>query len=148
MAKRKSMPRSREAIQFRTGEPLLYGSNLGLPRPQERVPRSLPQPLSRSRKPRLLRSFSAKPLLRLQVRRQALSMPPRSRRSGGKSKVMSRFYNPMHVLRMANPKRVTFCLKRRIRREVLFAFRNAGYRGSGPGRRGSYRRNGNSLYGC
>lgn len=44
------------------------------------------------------------------------------------------------------PHRVKVCLRRKQRREVLFAFRRAGYSGSAPKR--SYRRTANSFYGC
>lgn len=44
------------------------------------------------------------------------------------------------------PSRVKFCVQRKRRREVLFAFGRAGFRGSAPKR--SYRRTVNSNYGC
>lgn len=44
------------------------------------------------------------------------------------------------------PSRVRFCLQRKARREALFAFGRAGFRGSAPKR--SYRRTVNSNYGC
>lgn len=44
------------------------------------------------------------------------------------------------------PHRVGFCVRRKQRREVLFALGRAGYGGSAPKRH--YRRNMNSNYGC
>lgn len=152
--------------QFRTGEPLSYGSNLGLPRPQERVPRSIERPLSPSRKSgltllqrSLLGRFSpAKPPLSfLRGRPAQYSASRTTRASVPTTRLWSRAYNPMHVLRVANPKRVLFCVKRKIRREVLFAIGKSGRPGRAPGRlksgkgggfRRTYTRNGNSLYGC
>lgn len=50
------------------------------------------------------------------------------------------------------PSRVRFCVQRKQRREVLFAYRKAGYSGSGRGRwngfRRSYRRFASSGYAC
>lgn len=43
------------------------------------------------------------------------------------------------------PSRVGFCMRRKARREVLFALKRAGFRGSASG---SYRRNMFSRYGC
>lgn len=146
---------SREAIKFRTGEPLSYGSNWKLPRPQERVPRSV---LSRSlipdAKSRIARLSPAKRTLVLQGRPKALvRSSPVSRKVQGRFVFRSPFFLQQQQLQavgrmVRNPKRVLFCVKRKIRREVLFAFRKAGRSGSGPGRRGKYRRNGNSLHGC
>lgn len=44
------------------------------------------------------------------------------------------------------PYRARVCVRRKQRREVLFAFRRAGYAGSAPKRR--YRRTSYSKYGC
>lgn len=51
-----------------------------------------------------------------------------------------------NVLRMANPLRVLFCVRRKMRREVLFALRRAGY--SGSARKRHYHRSQESKYGC
>lgn len=44
------------------------------------------------------------------------------------------------------PARVRFCVQRKQRREVLFALKRAGFRGSAPKKR--YRRNASSNYRC
>lgn len=44
------------------------------------------------------------------------------------------------------PSRVLFCVKRKRRRETLFALKKVGFRGSSPKKH--YRRNANSNYGC
>lgn len=160
--KRKRYKR-REAIQFRTGAPLLYGANRMLPRTQERVPRSIvTRPLMAARRvampsygmARFVRRFPAKPVLPLHLRRKPLVGATLSSR-----KVMRRFsfqspfayqYAQLRAVgaMVRNPEKVGMCLKRKLRREVLFAFKLAGYPGSGPGRRKSYRRNADSLHGC
>lgn len=60
--------------------------------------------------------------------------------------------DPAKGLRFVSPRRVLVCVKRKIRREVLFAFAQAGFSGSGRGRwrglRRSYRRTAESRYGC
>lgn len=48
-------------------------------------------------------------------------------------------------LLMRAPSRVKFCVDRKARREVLFAFKRAGYRGSAPR---SYKRTEDSQYSC
>lgn len=150
---------SREAIQFRTGEPLSYGSRFTGPGRRNRVPRSVQSSLMSGRRPgitlsvRLLNRPPAKRVLQLQVPRQrVVRATPRSSKVGA-FRFRSPFalqYRKMVALgqMVRRPERVLFCLKRKVRREVLFAFRRAGYRGSGPGRRRTYRRNGNSLHGC
>lgn len=55
---------------------------------------------------------------------------------------------PLRKLKMLAPKRVLFCIRRKVRREVLFALRRAGFRGSGPGKGGRYRRTQDSQYRC
>lgn len=55
---------------------------------------------------------------------------------------------PLKSFFMLRPRRVAFCVRRFIRKEVLFAIRKAGFRGSGPGRDGRYRRTGDSAYRC
>lgn len=44
------------------------------------------------------------------------------------------------------PMRVKFCVQRKVRRQVLFAFRRAGY--SGSARKAHWNRSANSNYGC
>lgn len=173
-------------VHLRTGEPLSYGSNLKLPRPQERVPRSIPRPLMTARKAGMtraqilatagmnrmsavaeqLRLENADRLRRLKLRQGMAKhdlavyrriVAERSvskwRRRPAPFRFKSPFYRQYQQIKFAgkvvrNPKKVAFCVARKVRREVLFAFRRAGYRGSGPGRRRTYRRNGNSLHGC
>lgn len=85
---------------------------------------------------------------RLRRRPQAYSPTP-----SAKQTPRTRFRTLSAGLRMGTPSRVWFCLKRKIRREVLFALERAGYRGSGPGRRRpnddrKYHRTVESSYGC
>lgn len=147
--------KGREAIQFRPGEPLKYGSTWKVPRAQERVPRSLQRSLmSRSKLARLSLVSPAKQVLQVHVpRKRVLRTTPRTGKVVSAFRFRSPFFSQYRQMvglgRMVrNPKRVLFCVKRKIRREVLFAFRRAGFRGSGPGRRRTYRRNGNSSHGC
>lgn len=58
---------------------------------------------------------------------------------------VARYPQWKYVLNRA-PSRVQFCFERRQRREVLFALKRAGFRGSAPKK--SYRRTANSNYGC
>lgn len=53
----------------------------------------------------------------------------------------------LKVLSLRVPSRVRFCIRRKERRSILFAYRKVGYRGSSPGRRG-YRRVQDSQYSC
>lgn len=65
------------------------------------------------------------------------SAPPRpSRRAFGFQSLLS----------IATPSRVAFCVRRTIRRQVLFALGRAGYSGSAPKRH--YRRTQNSQWRC
>lgn len=54
-------------------------------------------------------------------------------------------WRAFNALRVAVPQRVRFCIQRKSRREVLFAFRVAGRRGSAPG---PYRRRVESSWSC
>lgn len=56
-------------------------------------------------------------------------------------------YAQLSELRIRAPKATLFCQKRKVRQEVLFAKQVAGRRRS-PGRGGTYKRNGNSLWRC
>lgn len=148
--------RSKNVSSFSSGRasPYKYGSNRMLPRPQERVPRSLQRSLMPQSKSRLTLLSPAKRSLFLQVARKRLSSPtPLTRKVSGRFSFPTPFarqYEQMLAVgsMVRNPKRVFFCVKRKLRREVLFAFRKVGFRGSSPGARRSYRRNGNSLHGC
>jgi len=71
---------------------------------------------------------------------RALSVPSLRRRSRRTQQTK------LSALSVRVPTRVKFCLQRKQRREVLFAFRRAGYGGSAPKR--SYRRTQNSQYRC
>lgn len=53
-----------------------------------------------------------------------------------------------HRLRYADPRLVLVCLRRKIRREVLFAKNIGGHKHKSPGRGGSYRRSKNSNWSC
>lgn len=56
------------------------------------------------------------------------------------------FGNPyLSQLAMRVPRHVLFCVRRKSRREVLFAYRRAGFSGSAPRR---YRRTAESRYSC
>lgn len=147
MSRKTSKKSGRETVQLRTGEPLSYGSTRIVPRPQERVPRSLKRTLMSAR-------MADIPLIGRSVespsKKRFVSVRAADRR-------VFRFRNPFYTqyrkllavgAAVRNPKRVLFCAKRKVRRQVLFAFKQAGRRGSGPGRRGTYRRTGNSLFSC
>lgn len=52
-----------------------------------------------------------------------------------------RFWSALNVIPVVSPRRVWFCVKRKLRREVLFAFRVAGLnRRRSPGGAGGYKR--------
>lgn len=160
-------PRRRQSFE-RAGEPLSYGSKFpaNLPRTIAVLPnRDVYLRRLNPRAQNALRGLSAKRLSQLQLARQRLVAAPRSRNKNDALKryqmqqrqnLLARRANPpprprktlLDALRMAHPKRVLFCVKRKIRREVLFAFSRAGRKGSGPGRRGKYRRNESSQYSC
>lgn len=60
----------------------------------------------------------------------------------------SRSLDALRPLQIRVPMRARFCVQRKQRREVLFAFRRVGYSGSSPGRRNTYRRSANSHWRC
>lgn len=78
------------------------------------------------------------------------ALAPRRPRSRFKSRVDS--FWPLRVLRVEVPREVAFCVKRKQRREALFARRQIGFSGSSRGRRRFdgryYRRTVESAYGC
>lgn len=55
-------------------------------------------------------------------------------------------YDVLRYVRYANPSRVLMCVKRQVRRQVLFAIRKAGF--SGSARKKHWRRTRDSFYGC
>lgn len=57
----------------------------------------------------------------------------------------SRFFNIPYGLEIRVPARVRFCLRRKQRREVLFARRKVGFSGA---TKGPYRRTANSMWRC
>lgn len=57
----------------------------------------------------------------------------------------TRLFDLPYGLSIRAPLKVRFCLRRKERREVLFAKRKVGYRGSSPG---PYRRTANSQWRC
>lgn len=71
---------------------------------------------------------------------------PRIFRPPNVNKAVQGSARPFSFLRIAAPHRVYFCLSRKRRREVLHAFRIAGKRGIGKGKR--VRRTQNSQYRC
>lgn len=152
--KRSSAVRLYSSVRAR---PYLYGANRMLPRTQERVPRSMQRSLMSARKAGITLLAPAKRISFLQSRPGSggpLVRPsPLSRKVGRAFVFRSPFYSQYRQMlslgrMVARPSRVMFCVKRKIRKEVLFAFRKAGYRGSGPGRRRTYRRTGDSSHGC
>lgn len=64
-----------------------------------------------------------------------------------RSKAVS-VWHQLRSLWMRAPSRVRFCVQRKERKEVLFAYRKIGFSGSSPGRFNRYRRTENSAYGC
>lgn len=57
-------------------------------------------------------------------------------------------FKALRLLEIKAPRRVLFCARRQVRKEVLFARKVAGRRGGSPGRRGRYLRNANSQWRC
>lgn len=141
---------TRQRIQFRTGVPLSYGTKFNLPRPQSTRPLDVQQSQGvRLRTPTSLPRVSRTPLT---AKRFALLQVARKRLSNSSYVPIPKSYIPVRnsllSLRMHNPARVWFCAKRKMRRAVLFAMKKVGRAGSSPGRRGRYRRNASSQYGC
>lgn len=124
----------------------IYGANVisTLPRPfgvmldeAERIDRQLPDDppltpvfLSTARAEEVRRRFFRPALLSSRVRVQG--------------RQTLRFEVPT-ALQLRVPDRVRFCLRRKQRKEVLFARRKIGFSGA---TRGPYRRTGNSLWRC
>lgn len=126
------------------------------PRTQERVPRSLTEPdllpddsgdSFRELFPRGFRSPLLGPIS------ESERAPYAPRRAGTRASARARAprlfpksaLSPLYGLRIRNPFRVAFCLRRTLRRSFLFAVGIAGRRGLG--RRG-VRRTQNSQYSC
>lgn len=140
--------RRRRSSSFeRRGEPFLSSTRQArVPPAQERVRRTFyPDAFYRPTSPvgvyfgprvRDVTSFTAKQKL--------------SRRYGRDAKLTP--YAALRQLQMMRPRRVLFCVRRAIRRGVLFALDLAGRPGSGPGRRRPdgrlYRRTEESNYSC
>lgn len=140
------MAKSRRRSVKVSGVPLSYGTPVRTgPR---RIPKvsSIRRVLVPRRKAQMLHTPPAKQVLQLKLRRKALSVSSHVPRPKSTPSVTVR--NVLSSLRMRNPSQVLFCLKRKIRRGVLFALGVGGKSGSAPGRRGKYRRTGNSQYGC
>lgn len=140
--------------------PYSYGSIIKMPLPQERVPRSIQRSFTSRSKLARLPLFPQSAVLRSGVgprlaKRSSVGVRPTlsSSKVGRLFKFRSPFYRQYAQMRsvgrmVAHPEKVGFCLKRKIKREVLFAFRLAGFKGSAPGRRRTYRRNDDSSHGC
>lgn len=120
--------------------------------PNDRPKRSLPRPnvLSRwmgldtprdvySRLAASKEEFGGFPSLP-RVSQRVFRAPPRVSRPAKRGS-----FSPLSLLRIFSPKRVVFCVRRKIRKEVLFALGRAGFRGSSPG---PYRRTQDSQYKC
>lgn len=143
MARRSS--RSRDTIE-RRGE-AYFPSSGTLPPAQERVLTDVDE-LAEIRRPRpALPTWEAvyqSTIKRARKLPQIFSVVKQPRRAF--SRQLGR-YNPRALLlEVRVPQRVRFCLQRKQRREVLFAWKRAGFRGSAPKR--FYRRSQNSQYRC
>lgn len=142
-----------------SGDPL-FGSNgfTPLPRISSTIPASLrsravfPAPKSRVQVARgeFLMPSLHRSLLPLSVvysparpaRPRVIAPPSLIIRQG----VRARSFEPLRSLSIRVPTRTRLCLQRRSRREVLFAYRKAGFSGSAPRRH--YKRTQNSQYRC
>lgn len=71
---------------------------------------------------------------------------PKARRVGPAAYGAGTIMAPFGSLRIMAPRRVLFCLRRKVRKEVMFALRIAGKRGVGAGKR--WRRTENSQWRC
>lgn len=93
-------------------------------------------------------SGHAKPLLQSNDVARKLVRPPRWAYSvvDQRPRVVPSSRPGLVGLRYAAPKRVLLCVKRKIRKEVLFARNRAGYAGSA--RKRHWIRNAGSQYGC
>lgn len=82
------------------------------------------------------------------LRRVLRAYPSGTPRGPVKNRSTARLVSPWGLLIRA-PERVAFCIRRKMRRRVMFAFRFAGLnRRRSPGRGGSYRRTQSSSWRC
>lgn len=143
----------RQTSSKRTGAPILSGAKFiqNLPRPLARLTTNISRPLmTRSVMPTFTKpslGFARRPSVLYGPKTTALRKPQGTAKSRPTNVSL---YSPRALLelRMRYPRKVLFCVGRKIRRSVLFAFNKAGYKGSGPGRGYMYRRSGNSQYSC
>lgn len=116
-----------------------------LPRAQERVHRDLLHELL-PEVHKSVRGFNAEYLPRRYVPRVFVAPSPFPPARQPKVSKAVQGYGHLRVLRMRAPARVAFCVRRKQRREVLFAFQRAGFGGSAPKRH--YVRGVDSQYRC
>lgn len=133
----------------RPGESVVVDSNRRLPRAHESVRRFLFEELQGSDRSvgGVLRGLAPLSVAQRDVGlKQWVGVNRRSPTKRAFSK--ARYYNKLGALAIAAPSRVQFCVRRKVRREVLFAIRKVGRSGSSPGRYRRYRRTGDSRYSC
>lgn len=131
------MARSKSGFK-RAGE-LVYGSSGTLPRAQERVRRLSPLDS-------LFTVSQASAAFHEAAEDYALGRKPQhSYARLSPAKRFFRGYEALRVLKLDAPNRVMFCIRRKLRKEVLFALGKAGFSGS---TRGRYRRTADSQWRC
>lgn len=129
---------------YRSGEEVSYPSNRRLPRTHDRRPPVLLSDDVDSNRtltvfPTVVRQSSLPGLLdRSRVTRWAFT-PIRTAK---------RVYRDLARPTPMYPETLKFCIRRAMRREVLFARKVAGRFGRSPGKRGKYRRTLESNYSC
>lgn len=139
----------------RRGEPQLFGSSVSLPPTQERVRRLIedegtPGLRTGLRTPRAVDLWRAPLPARMLVSESVVARPRARFRAVVRSPLgVSRgILGVLKGLYLRSPWKVHFCVQRKQRKEVLFALRKVGFRGSSPGSGGGYRRGGDSSYSC
>lgn len=129
--------RRRDSSRFVSGDPQIRSSVSALPRDVAAASSSFLHGPHRA-----IVFTPPAPFKRLPARRGVVYAPPPVRTPTRKSGGPWRFWGSLSV---RVPERVKFCVQRKERREVLFARRVAGRRGTAPG---PYRRSPKSQWSC
>ena len=131
----------------RTGDGSHHASRRSLPRPRVVQVDPLETERVEYRRPTGLPSIARRPVYlqpkRAEDGRRELARRVRARRRVALTKSLHSLLNQIKVMR---PSRMMFCVRRKIRREVMFALGVGGKRGVGRGK--SWNRGVDSTYSC
>lgn len=144
------MSRSSRSKRKRSGGPLLTGPSGTLPRAQERVQQAIEDLALGGEVDQdfdLTAGMGRSPISALHRASVHQAGSARTTPYRRRFKSWQKGYDQLKRLAFPNPAVVLVCARRKIRREVMFANRVAGYKRS-PGAGGSYRRSKNSSWRC